>query len=73
MSVAAVDVRSDGQGAYIDLTRRNIQVDDIEAKKRQFERTKVVHLIMRLTAAQLKCKLIDIYEEWGWDFYDQFS
>lgn len=28
---------------------------------------------MKNTAAQLKVKLIDIYEEWGWDFYDQFS
>jgi translation initiation factor 2 subunit 1 len=27
---------------------------------------------MRLTAAQLKLSLLEIYEEWGWDLYDLF-
>lgn len=33
----------------------------------------MVHLIMKLTAFNLKRKLIDLYEEFGWDLYDKFE
>ena len=28
---------------------------------------------MKLTAKLLKCKLIDLYEQFGWDLYDNFD
>ena len=46
MSVVSVDAK----GPFIDLTKRNIQPHDIEEKKMFFDKSKVVHLIMRLTA-----------------------
>lgn len=45
----------------------------MEEKKNFFEKSKIVHLIMRLTAHNLKMKVFDIYEQWGWDFYDHFD
>jgi len=32
-----------------------------------------VHLILRLTAHGLRCKLIELYEAFGWDLYDKFG
>ena len=28
---------------------------------------------MKLTAKLLKCKLIELYEQFGWDLYDNFD
>lgn len=44
----------------------------MEAQKNFFEKSKIVHLIMRLTAHQLKTKVFDIYDEWGWELYEHF-
>lgn len=52
----------DKEGGFIDLSKRTLQVTDIEEKKQYFDKSKIVHLIMRLTANQLKVKLIDLYE-----------
>lgn len=48
-------------------------MQDVEKKKNFFEKSKIVHLIMRLTAHNLKTKVGDLYEAWGWDLYDQFE
>lgn len=50
-----------------------MQVQDVEEKKNFFEKSKIVHLIMRLTAHNLKTRVIDLYKAWGWDFYDHFD
>ena len=63
----------DKEGGFIDLSKRTVQLQDIEAKKKQFDKAKIVHLIMRLTAFSLQCKLIDLYEDFGWDLYDKFD
>ena len=48
MQVVSVDAK--GDSAFIDLSKRNVQPGDIEDKKVYFDRSKQVHLIMRLTA-----------------------
>lgn len=63
----------DKQGGFIDLSKRTVQVQDVEEQKRFFDKSKMVHLIMKLTAFNLQRKLIDIYEEFGWDLYDKFE
>ena len=73
MRVMAVDQKTHDSQAYIDLSKRNVQVQDVEKKKNFFEKSKIVHLIMRLTAHNLKTKVVELYEEWGWDFYDHFD
>ena len=63
----------DSEGGYIDLGKKTVQVKDVEEKKKYFDKSKAVHLIMKLTAHQLQTKLIDLYEEFGWDLYDKFD
>ena len=63
----------DKEGEFIDLSKKTVQVQDFETKKKYYDKSKIVHLILRLTAHQLKVKLIDLYEKFGWDFYDKFG
>lgn len=58
---------------FIDLSKKHVQVQDAEAKKVEFNKSKVVHLVMKLTAFTLQRKTIDLYEEFGWDLYDSFA
>jgi len=63
----------DKEGGFIDLSKRTVQSIDVEVRKKEFDKAKIVHLIMRLTAITLKIKLIDCYEKFGWDLYDQYE
>ena len=63
----------DKEGGFIDLSKKTVQMADIEEKKKWFDKSKVVHLIMKLTAHTLQIKLEDVYEEFGWDLYDKFD
>lgn len=63
----------DQVGGFIDLSKRTISLQDIEQKKKDYDKAKIVHLILRLTAHNLKCKLIELYEAFGWDLYDVFG
>lgn len=63
----------DQDGGYLDLTKKNIQVAEIEEKKHFFDKSKTVHLIMKMTAHCLQKRLVDIYDEWGWNLYDKFE
>ena len=69
MQVIAVDK----EGGFIDLSKKTLKVEDAEGKKKEFDKAKVVHLILRLTAHNMKCKLIDLYEAFAWDLYDKFD
>jgi translation initiation factor 2 subunit 1 len=63
----------DKEGGFIDLSKKTVQIADIEEKKKWFDKSKVVHLIMKLTAFTLQCKTIELYEAFGWDLYDKFD
>jgi len=63
----------DKEGGFIDLSKRTVQSIDVEVRKKEFDKAKIVHLIMRLTAIHLKVKMIDCYEKFGWDLYDQYE
>ena len=63
----------DKEGGFIDLSKRTVQLEDVETKKKEFDKAKIVHLIMRLTAYNMRCKLIDLYQAYGWDLYDKFD
>jgi translation initiation factor 2 subunit 1 len=63
----------DKEGGFIDLQKRTLHASDVEVKKKEFDKAKVVHLILRLTAHNLQCKLIDLYEAFAWDLYDKFD
>jgi translation initiation factor 2 subunit 1 len=63
----------DQKGGFIDLSKRTVQLQDVETKKKEFDKAKIVHLILRLTAFNMQCKLIELYEAFGWDLYDKFG
>ena len=71
MQVISLEFKDDRW--YIDLSKRTLQVKEVEIKKKQYDRSKIVHLILRLTAHNLQCKLIDLYEDFAWDLYDKFD
>lgn len=66
-------IEVDKEGGFIDLSKRTVQIGDVEEKRKWFDKSKVVHLIMRLTAFKLQCKVLDLYEAFGWDLYDKFD
>ena len=43
----------DKEGGFIDLSKRTVQASDIEVQKQLFDKSKIVHLILRLTAFTL--------------------
>ena len=63
----------DKENGYIDLSKKIVQLQDVEALKTEFNKAKIVHLIMKFTAFALHCKLIELYEAFGWDLYDKFD
>jgi translation initiation factor 2 subunit 1 len=63
----------DKEGGFIDLSKKTVQIKDIEEKKKEFEKSKIVHLIMKLTAFNLQCSTLELYEAFGWDLYDKFD
>mmetsp|Transcript_14751 Transcript_14751/g.22873 ORF Transcript_14751/g.22873 Transcript_14751/m.22873 type:complete len:203 (-) Transcript_14751:304-912(-) len=71
MNVSAFEYKN-GKGV-VDLSKKTVQKNDIEEKKVEFNKAKVANLILRLTAFSLKCKLIELYEAFGWDLHDEFG
>ena len=71
MVMAVIGV--DEVNGYIDLSKKMVQPDDIEIRKKHFEKCKIVHLILRLTCHTLGCELLTLYEDFGWDLYDKFE
>ena len=66
-------IHTDKEGGFIDLSKRTIQMADIEETKKYFEKSKIVNLIMKLTARTLGVKVIEVYESFGFDLYDHFE
>jgi len=71
MQTIAIDVKN-GK-SFIDLSKKTVQPGDIDEKKKEFDRQKMAHLILRLTAHTLQCKLLDLYESFAWDLQEQFT
>lgn len=66
-------IHIDKEGGFIDLSKRTIQFADIEVTKKYFEKSKIVNLIMKLTAFTLGIPVLKVYERFGWDLYDHFD
>lgn len=61
------------RNTFIDLSKKNIQRTDYQNAESNFKKAKLAHGIMRNTAIQLKQKVIELYEQWGWDLYDIYG
>lgn len=66
-------IRVDRDKRYIDLSKKKVQPEEANTTEKFFKKSKMVHNILKQTAIKLDCKLIDLYEGFGWDLYDKFE
>jgi len=66
MQVIAVDKIT----GHVDLSKKSVQQTEAPLKKLEYDQAKQVHMILSMTAFELKCKTEDLYEDFGWDLYD---
>lgn len=62
-------IRVDTQQGYIDLSKKNVQMDEIEEFKEQYYKSKKVHEIMKILASKIKQDLEKTYQQIGWPLY----
>jgi translation initiation factor 2 subunit 1 len=65
-------LRVDRERGYIDLSKKNVSPDDIEATKARYADSRTVHSIMRHVAQTVGKTPLELYEEFGWDLYERF-
>jgi translation initiation factor 2 subunit 1 len=66
-------IRVDKEKKYIDLSKKKVQPGEAEEAEKRYKKAKKVHNIMKQVAVKLKCKLIELYEAFGWDMYDKYE
>ncbi|XP_075483531.1 eukaryotic translation initiation factor 2 subunit alpha homolog [Primulina tabacum] len=62
-------LRVDKEKGYIDLSKRRVSEEDIQACEERFNKSKLVHSIMRHVAETMKIDLEDLYIHVGWPLY----
>lgn len=69
----ALVLRVDKDKGYIDLSKRRVSPEDIDAIEERFNKSKSVHSIMRNLATTQKRDIEDLYESFGWELADEFG
>ena len=68
-----VVLRVDKEKGYIDLSKRRVSPEEVTRFEEKFNKSKVVHTIMRHVAERLDMDLIDLYKSVGWPLYKAFG
>lgn len=66
-------LRVDKEKGYIDLSKRRVSEEDIQACEERFNKSKLVHSIMRHVAETLDLDLEDLYIHIGWPLYRKYG
>jgi len=66
-------LRVDEQKGYIDLSKRRVSPEDIQAHEDKYNKSKAVHSIMRHVSETCKIPLIDLYTKFCWDLYKRYG
>ncbi|GFQ07396.1 eukaryotic translation initiation factor 2 subunit alpha [Phtheirospermum japonicum] len=66
-------LRVDKEKGYIDLSKRRVSEEDIQGCEERFNKSKLVHSIMRHVAETLKLDLEDLYIHVGWPLYRKYG
>lgn len=66
-------LRVDKEKGYIDLSKRRVSEEDIQACEERFNKSKLVHSIMRHVAETMKIDLEDLYVHVGWPLYRKYG
>lgn len=65
-------LRVDQEKGYIDLSKRRVSPEDVATCEERFNKSKMVHSIMRHVAEMCQCDLEFLYEIIGWPLYKQY-
>ncbi|CDP13978.1 unnamed protein product [Coffea canephora] len=66
-------LRVDKEKGYIDLSKRRVSEEDIQACEERYNKSKLVHSIMRHVAETMKIDLEDLYIHVGWPLYRKYG
>eukprot|EP00245_Coleochaete_scutata_P013848 TRINITY_DN5742_c0_g2_i1.p1 TRINITY_DN5742_c0_g2~~TRINITY_DN5742_c0_g2_i1.p1 ORF type:complete len:341 (-),score=93.97 TRINITY_DN5742_c0_g2_i1:603-1625(-) len=66
-------LRVDKEKGYIDLSKRRVSEEDIAACEERYNKSKMVHSIMRHVAEMMVTDLEDLYLHVGWPLYKKYG
>ncbi|PON51397.1 Translation initiation factor 2, alpha subunit [Parasponia andersonii] len=66
-------LRVDKEKGYIDLSKRRVSEEDIQACEERYNKSKLVHSIMRHAAETTDTDLEDLYIHVGWPLYRKYG
>ncbi|KAG5395953.1 hypothetical protein IGI04_017767 [Brassica rapa subsp. trilocularis] len=66
-------LRVDKERGYIDLSKRRVSEEDIQTCEERYNKSKLVHSIMRHVAETLSLDLEDLYVNIGWPLYRKYG
>ena len=66
-------LRVDKEKGYIDLSKRRVAAEDIQACEDRWNKSKMVHSIMRHLAESTGRELEDLYKIVGWPLYRAYG
>ncbi|URE44829.1 eukaryotic translation initiation factor 2 [Musa troglodytarum] len=66
-------LRVDRDKGYIDLSKRRVSEEDIQACEERYNKSKLVHSIMRHVAETLDIDLEELYIHIGWPLYRKYG
>jgi translation initiation factor 2 subunit 1 len=66
-------LRVDKEKGYIDLSKRRVSPEDVQACEERFNKAKAVHGVLRHVAERRKYYLEDLYEKIGWPLYKKYG
>ncbi|MBA0773413.1 hypothetical protein Gotri_008690 [Gossypium trilobum] len=66
-------LRVDKEKGYIDLSKRRVSEEDIQACEERYNKSKLVHSIMRHVAETLGIDLEELYIKIGWPLYRKYG
>ncbi|XP_052187544.1 eukaryotic translation initiation factor 2 subunit alpha homolog [Diospyros lotus] len=66
-------LRVDKEKGYIDLSKRRVSEEDILACEERYNKSKLVHSIMRHVAETMSLDLEDLYIHVGWPLYRKYG
>lgn len=66
-------IRVDKEKGYIDLSKRRVSEEDIQACEERYNKSKMVHSIMRHVADTVDADLEDLYVHVGWPLYRKYG
>lgn len=66
-------LRVDPEKGYIDLSKRRVTPEDVQACEERFNKAKAVHGVLRHVAEKRHYYLQDLYERIGWPLYKKFG